>query len=245
MTWSRRLGADPTEWLLAGDPAVRAATLQRLLRLGADDPEVVASLRRALKVDPIAGILAAQDEAGWWVKPGPGYAPKYRGTVWNLIFLEQLGADGTDERIRRACEYVLRVCPTSAGSFGCSGSHLERNPPPSAGIHCLNGNLAAALIGFGHVDDPVVRAATDWAARTILGEGVDRWYASGTSGPGFECAANDRHPCAWGAIKEMRALTAIPFDVRTPIEQRAIDRGVEFLLSRDPSRADYPMGYGN
>ena len=29
---------------------------------------------------PIAPILDAQDDAGWWVKPGPGYAPKYTGT---------------------------------------------------------------------------------------------------------------------------------------------------------------------
>ena len=244
--WTTALRSDPTGWLLEDDdPAVRAAALQRLFDRPGDDPAVTTSRRAAMVVDPIAGILAAQNEAGWWVKPGPGYAPKYSGTVWNLMFLEQLGADPSDARVQQACEYVMSMCPTSAGGFGCSGSHLERNPPPSSALHCLNGNLVRALVAFGHLDHPVVRSATDWAARTILGEGVDRWYASGTAGPGFACAANEGLPCAWGAIKELRGLTAIPADRRTDREQRAVDTGVDFLLSRDPAAADYPMGYGN
>lgn len=244
--WSSVLGADPTAWLLEDDdPAVRAAALQRLRDLPSDAPEVVGARRAAMSVDPIAGILAAQNEAGWWVKPGPGYAPKYSGTVWNLMFLEQLGADPAAERVQRACEYVMAMCPTPAGGFGCSGSHLERNPPPSSALHCLNGNLVRALVAFGHVDHPVVRSATDWAARTILGEHVDRWYTSGTAGPGFACGANDGQPCAWGAIKEMRGLAAIPATQRTDRERRAVEAGVEFLLSTDPVSADYPMGYGN
>jgi hypothetical protein len=43
----------------------------------------------------------------------------------------------------------------------------------------------------------------------------------------------------------MLALAAIPADRRTDREQRAVEAGVEFLLSRDPAVADYPMGYGN
>jgi hypothetical protein len=244
--WAEVIGADPTAWLLEPDnPAVRAATLQRLLDRTVDDPDVTEARAGAMRADPIAGILAAQDAAGWWVKPGPGYAPKYSGTVWNLIFLEQLGADPADVRIQKACEYVMRVNPTAAGGLGCSGSHLERPPPPSATLHCLNGNLTAALIAFGHGAHPVVRSGTDWASRTILGEEVDRWYASGTAGPAFVCGANDGRSCAWGAIKELRALTAIPAGERTDREQRALDAGVRFLLSYDPATAGYPMGYGN
>lgn len=244
--WTRVLAEDPLPWLLEpGDPAVRAATLQRLCGLAADEPDVRASRSRAMRTNPIAGILAAQDPAGWWVKPGPGYAPKYSGTVWNLTFLAQLDADPSDSRVQRACDYVLTWCPTSAGGFGATGSHLERNPAPSSAIHCLNGNLTRSLIRFGRLDDPRVRAATDWAARTILGEDVDRWYASGTSGPAFACGANEGLRCAWGAVKEMLALGEIPRNLRTDREQRAADAGIAFLLSRDPADADYPMPYGN
>jgi hypothetical protein len=237
---------DPLPWLLdPSTPAVRAATLQRLLGREPDDPEVAAARRAAMTVDPIAGILAAQDEAGWWVKPGPGYGPKYTGTVWNLVFLDQLGADPSDERIQRACGYVLRWCPTSSGGFGCSGSAVERNPPPSSVIHCLNGNLLRALIDLGHLDDERVQAAIGWAAAAVTGDGVDRWYRSGTCGPGFACAANESLPCAWGAVKELRGLARVPVERRSPAVVRAIEAGTALLFARDPAVADYPMGYGN
>lgn len=247
MTWVDRLNADPIPWLLdPGDPAVRAAALQRLLDRPDDDPEVVAARRAALEVAPIAAILAAQEPAGWWVKPGPGYAPKYTGTVWSLIFLDQLGADPADERIQRACQYVLRHDPTASGGFGCSGSHLEKPPPPSSVIHCLNGNLLRALIGFGHLADPAVQAAISWAIRSILG-GADapRYYASGTTGPGFACGANEALPCAWGATKELLGLARVPVADRSEDVRAAVEVGVDFLFSHDPAVADYPMGWGN
>lgn len=245
-TWLERVNGDPLPWLLdESDPGVRAATLIRLMGRPPSDQEVIDLRKEATAKDPIRSILAAQDEAGWWVKPGPGYGPKYQGTVWNLIFLDQLGADPDNERVQKAVDYILRMCPTLTGGFGCSGSHIERTPPPSAFIHCLNGNLLRAAIDFGRLDHPAVKAATEWAARTITGEGVDRWYKSGTSGPGFECAANERNPCAWGAIKEMKALAAIPPRRRTRLVRQAIEVGAEFLLARDPAVADYPMGYGN
>lgn len=247
MAWTDHLAADPLPWLLEPDtPAVRAATLQRLLDRPADDPEVAAAREAAMRTGPIAAILDGQSEDGWWVKPGPGYGPKYTGTVWSLIFLDQMGADPADERVQRACRYVLRWVPTSSGGFGCSGSHKERNPAPSAVIHCLNGNLVRALIGFGHLDDEIVQDAISWAARAIVG-GPDapHYYASSTNGPGFACAANDKQPCAWGAVKEVSALARIPVADRSPEVVAALDAGAEFLLSRDPAVADYPMGYGN
>jgi hypothetical protein len=69
---------------------------------------------------------------------------------------------------------------------------------------------------------------------------------------GFHCRANstqrDRSetwlPCAWGAIKALGALAAVPGPVRSDLVQQAIARGVELLLSRDPATADYPSGTG-
>ena len=52
-------------------------------------------------------ILAAQQSEGYWVQPGHGYVPKYRGTVWQIIFLAQLGADGINSGIQAGCEYGL------------------------------------------------------------------------------------------------------------------------------------------
>jgi hypothetical protein len=244
--WRRALRADPTDWLLdPANPAVRHLALVQLLDRPADDQEVVESQRAAMAADPIAAILAGQHPDGWWEKPGPGYSTKYRGTVWQLIFLDQLGADGSDERVRRACGYVLDHTPGANGGFGASGVAGDNPPPLSAVIHCLNGNLLRALIGFGWLGDERLAAAVDWQARAITGEGMERWYASGTCGPGFACAANEKLPCAWGAVKALGGLARIPMAKRSPLVARAIEEGAAFLLSRDPADADYPAGWGN
>lgn len=244
--WRRMLNADPLPWLLEEDtPAVRRLALRQLFDLPEDAPEVWQAREAAMRADPIAAILAAQQPEGYWVKPGPGYSPKYRATVWQLIFLDQMGADGEDARVRAACEYVLSHSQAESGGFSASGSKSEAPPPPSVAIHCLNGNLLRALIGFGWLDDERVWRAIDWEARSITGEGFDRYYRSGTSGPGFACAANERLPCAWGAIKGLLALARIPPERRAPHVEGAIQQGVEFLFSRDPATAAYPAGWGN
>jgi hypothetical protein len=162
------------------------------------------------------------------------------------MFLDQLGADPADPRVQRACEYALAHSQASNGGFGASGRADDmRPPPPSYTLHCLTGNLVRALIGFGWLEDDRVQAAIEWEARAITGEGVQHWYASSTCGPGFACAANEKLPCAWGAVKAMSGLARIPMGRRDPLVQGAIDAGSAFLLSRDPAKADYPMGWGN
>ena len=237
---------DPLPWLLEpAAPAVRHLALRRLLGRPIVDPEVVAARAAAMRTDPIAAILASQHPDGYWEKPGPGYATKYRGTVWQLMFLDQLGADPADDRVQRACSYVLEHAVAATGGFGASGRIDAEAPPPAAVIHCLNGNLLRALIGFGRLGDRRVQGAIDWEAAAITGEGMERWYATGTCGPGFACAANDRRPCAWGAVKALLALARIPPSDRSPLVQRAVDMAAAFMLSRDPADADYPMGWGN
>jgi hypothetical protein len=245
MDWTDRLEADPLPWLLAEDtPDVRAATLQRLLDRPAGDPDVVAARAAAMRTGPIRSILDAQHPEGWWAKPGAGYSPKYTSTVWQLIFLDQLGADGGNPRIQLGCDYVLAHAQAAGGGFAASGAMTSEPPPPSRVLHCLNGNLIRALIGFGRAGDPRVRAAVDWAARAITGEGAGHYFAGGTSGPGFQCGANDGEACAWGAVKELLGLARLPAVHRGPLVQAAIEQGVEFLLSRDPVVADYPMPWG-
>ena len=245
--WAASLRADPRPWLLdPARPAVRQLALRWLEDRPADDPGVREAQAAATALPPVASILDAQDPAGWWVKPGPGYAPKYTGTVWSLIVLEQLGAEPGDPRIAAACEYVLAHTQTATGGLGCSGSHLaDRPPPPSSALHCLNGNLLRSLIAFGWLEDSRVAAAIDWQAGAILGgPGAPRFYASGTSGPGFACGVNERLPCAWGAVKALRGFAVIPGDRRTPAVEAAIGTGVALLLAIDPATAGYPAGWG-
>jgi len=247
MSWQTQLKADPLPWLLdESTPGVRYLALRDLSDLAPDDPRIAAARRLAHRVGPIATILAQMNEAGFWVKPGPGYLPTYRATVWSAILLAQLGASiSEDERVGRACGYLLAHALTQGGQFSMSGA-------PSGTVDCLQGQLCWALLELG-CRDPRLEKAFDWLARSVTGEGVApraerhaavRYYA-GKCGPGFACGANNKLPCAWGAVKVLLALGRWPADRRTPIMERAIAHGVAFLLGTDPALAEYPNGYND
>lgn len=234
-----RLQGDPLPWLLEPDPAnpaVRYFALRDLLDYPEDEPEVRHARSELMTTGAVPAILAAQEPEGYWVKTGNGYSPKYTGTVWQIIFLAELGADPTDERVQRGCEYLLNHNPAVNGAFSCN-----RPPVPSGALHCLSGNLINALYKLGYADDPRVQAALNWQVQAITGEGEFRYYPSGTAGPVFACGANQGQPCGWGAVKALKALSAVPSSQRTPSVQWAIEVGVEFLFSHNPAQADYPF----
>jgi hypothetical protein len=245
--WLARVNGEPLPWLLERDcnnPEVRYFALLSLLDRPADAPEVQEARRTLMSSGPVPAILAAQQPEGYWVRPGWGYGPKYRGTVWSLIMLAQLGADGRDPRVARAAEYVLENATSPTGAFSC----LE-NRSTAGAVPCLNGNLLAALLDLGWAEDTRLQCALEWLARVITGEGVApsserdaplHYYRSGSCAPGFCCAANGRKPCAWGAVKVMAALGKLPLEARTGLVHKTIGMGVDFLFSCDPATAAYP-----
>lgn len=247
MPWQDQLNGNILFWLAEeNDPGVRYLVLRDLLDFDPSDPELVRAQTEAHQNGPIALILKAMDDEGFWVEPGPGYNPKYRSTVWSLIMLGQLGALVTfDERIDQACRYLLDHTLTEYGQFSASGT-------PSGTADCLQGNMLGALLDLG-IDDPRLDQAFKWMARSVTGEGVApmgekdtpiRYYA-GKCGPNFACGANNKLPCAWGAVKVMLAFSKLPEHRRTPLINAAIDRGIAFLLSVDPLDAAYPTGYSD
>lgn len=245
MSWQDQLNGSSPSWLLERDePGVRYLALRDLT--DADLRELKAARQAAHRDGPIAAVLAQMDRSGFWAKPGPGYLPKYRSTVWSIILLAQLGASiEEDKRIGQACAYVLDHALTEGGQFTASGA-------PSGTADCLQGNLCRALTELGCAD-PRLQTAYDWLARSVTGEGVApvtdkraavRYYA-GKCGPNFACGSNNKLPCAWGAVKVMLAFGVWPAARRSPQIKRAIRQGVEFLLEPDPATAAYPTGFAD
>jgi len=244
MDWQSQLKGNPLPWLLEpGSPGPRYLALRDLVGLQADDPELLTAQTAAHTQGPIAIILDNMHPKGYWSKPGPGYNPKYFSAVWSLTTLAQLGTSASlDIRISRACAYILEKSLTAHGQFGYNGT-------PSGTIDCLQGNLCAALMALG-CDDSHLKLAYEWMARTVTGAGLApatetnaplRYYAY-KCGPLFACGANKKLSCAWGAAKVMLAFSLWPKEQRTPLIEEAIRQGVDFLLSTDPARADYPCG---
>jgi hypothetical protein len=248
--WRNLLNDDPLSWLLQEDPdnpGVRYFALTDLLGRPSTDPEVVSARQALMSKGPVPALLDAQAPEGYWVKPGPGYFPQYRGTVWAVTVLGQLGADGDDERVHRGCQYVLGHAIDKNGAFSMAAI-------PSQAILCLNGHLAAALLDLGCSGEERLERALEWMARMVTGEGVApneergaplRYLKSGTCGPGFCCGFNARKPCAWGAVNVLSAFSRVPESDRSTLIRRAIDTGTDFLLSTDPAMADYPTAAGS
>jgi hypothetical protein len=246
--WLTRVNGDSLPWLLEDDadnPGVRYFALKELEDRAPDDAEVVKARETVMSTGPVPLILEAQDPEGYWVKPGPGYNPKYRSIVWSVTMLAQLGADGGDPRVQKGCLYILDHALDKNGAFSASGTQ-------GGAVLCLMGNLSAALLHFGFLGDDRLRRAIEWMARVVTGEGIApaaekdapvRYLKSAACAPGFCCSANDSKPCAWGAVKVMLAFSKLPQEARTPLIQKAIQTGLDFLLGTDPAKADYPMGY--
>jgi hypothetical protein len=247
MDWQKQVNSNAINWLLEPeDPGVRYLALRDLLDRPADDKELVPARQAAHATGPIAKVLDKMQPEGYWAKPGPGYTTKYRSTVWALILLAQLGADShQDERINKACEYLLEHALAPGGQFSVYGT-------PSSTIDCLQGNLCWALLEMGY-DDPRLPQAFDWMARTVTGEGMapktakdaePRYYAY-KCGPLFACGPNYAQSCAWGATKVMLAFGKLKEAQRTPLIEEAIQEGVDFFFNIDPVTANWPTRLGD
>ena len=106
--WKAVLKADPTDWLLEKDnPSVRYFTLSQILDKPQDSSEVKKAKRDIMVTGVVPKILAKQSTDDYWEAPEKFYTSKYKGTVWQLIILAELGADGKDAHIKKACEFIL------------------------------------------------------------------------------------------------------------------------------------------
>ena len=93
--WKSIVKGDPTEWLLEKDnPSVRYLTLINIRGISSDDPEVREAKAAIMETGVVPKILAKQEEGGYWDDPDKMYNSKYKGTVWQLIILAELLADG-------------------------------------------------------------------------------------------------------------------------------------------------------
>jgi hypothetical protein len=220
--------AELLTWVLEPkNPSARYLTLTEVLDRAPDDPDVAAARAAIPNVKPARAILDAQFAgSGYWIKPDVGYSPKYRATVWQVVFLAQLGAPPI-EAIRRACDYVLGHSRRLTDRRGNLDGRFVAGKAARTAVNCLNGNLLWALGRLGHGDDPRTVEAREATAQAILKRG-------------FACHYNSDLPCAWGGVKALRAFLEVPSGERSAAVETAMERGRELLLGVPLLEATYP-----
>ncbi|MGD8626819.1 MAG: hypothetical protein PVJ34_19940, partial [Anaerolineae bacterium] len=152
------------------------------------------------------------------MQPGVGHSPRYKATVWQVIFLAALGAPRT-AAIDRACAYVLDHSRLPGGLFTAYASDHKRAGRPARGASaCLNGSLLQAFLQLGY-QDPRLEISLEALVDLVVG---DR----------FCCrleAAEPGKACAWGAVKALAAFAEVPGGQRSPAVAEAIARGKELF----------------
>jgi hypothetical protein len=181
-----------------------------------------------MRTGPIQKILAKQDPGGFWGTEEEFYVnSKYKGTVWNVILLAHLGADGGDVRIRSAAEFVLKWSQHESGGFGYHGS--ADGGTAGSLLPCLHGNMVWSMLRFGMKDDERVRAGIDWIAKHQRFDDND-----GPAPRGWPYTRKDcwgKHTCHMGVVKDLKTIAAVPGEERSAALNKIASAGAEHLLA--------------
>ena len=223
-----RADQEIVDWLMSSkDPAIRLAALRELGGFSEGEPEVVSARSVAMSDGPISKILSRQDRGGFWFGPEQFYIDsKYKGTAWNVILLAQLGADGSDPRVRSAAEFLLKWSQNGSGGFGYRGS--EKGGTEGSILPCLTGNLVWSMLCFGMKDEARVRAGIDWIAKYQRFDDGEGARPKGLPYTREDCWG--KHTCHMGAVKALKAISAIPEEERSTKLVRVASEGAEHML---------------
>ena len=228
--WKSVLKADPTDWLLEkNNPSVRYATLTNILENPVDNNELQAAKEQLMETGIVFNILQRQRENDYVQAYPRYYTNKYKGLVWSLITLAELGAEVTPH-IKEQCEYIVENSQErEEGGFSQNTAKKTGGGRKTEVIPCLTGNMVWSLIHFGYLDDPRLQKAIGWITKFMrFNDGVEddpqvppynRWEICWGA-----------HTCLMGVVKALKGLSAVPIERRSKKINDTIQRATEFIL---------------
>jgi hypothetical protein len=222
---------DTLNWLLEDEnPSVKYFTLLDLVGKSINEKDVLTAKEQIMKTGAVPRILAQQEPGGYWGTPSDFYVrSKYKGTVWNLIILAELGADRQDSRIKKTCEFILKKSQDSRSGGFSYESTVNNGGAPSKVLPCLTGNMVWSLFRFGYFDDPRVQKAIQWITKYQRFDDGEQDLPKDWPYKTHK-ACFGKHSCHMGVVKTLKALAALPIKKRTPDVYNTINKAVEYLL---------------
>lgn len=225
------INEETIDWLLEKEnPSVRYFTLLKLLKKSESDDDVIQAKKDIMKTGVVPRILNKQNEEGYWRDPLKFYTDKYRGTAWQLMILAEMGADGENKKIKKACEFIFENSQNLENyGFSCHRSARTGGGLASEVIPCLTGNMVWSLIKLGYLEDERVKKGIDWICKYQRSDDGTSEIPKGWPYDRFQnCWGN--HSCHMGVVKTLKALSAIPKEKRDNKVQEKIDSLSEYLL---------------
>jgi hypothetical protein len=146
---------DVTEWLLAGDPAIRWQTLRDLTN--APTKTVEREREKVATEGWGAHLLKRQTKDGTW--GGGLYTPKWKSTTYTTLLLRDLGLAPRNRKARRACALLLDqgIRPDGGIDYGSRQSET-----------CITG-MILSILSYFHYDDERL----DTIAGHLLGQQME------------------------------------------------------------------------
>lgn len=229
--WTSLLNSDPTDWLLEMEnPSVRYFTLTEILDEPVTSETVTLSRQEIMLTGAVPEILCKQNPDGSWGDPRRFYTDKYKGTVWQLMTLAELGADGNHPQIAKACEFILNHSQEpESGGFSAYVSERTGGGLPGYVIPCLTGNMVWSLIRLGWLNEERVQKGISWInTYQRFDDGIDA-APKGWPYDKYEMCWG-KHSCHLGAVKALKALAEIPGHERSAETKATLQRGTEYFL---------------
>jgi hypothetical protein len=239
------LSTDLTEWLLEkNNPSVRYFTLVDLLEKPKTDLEVKVAKQNIMKTGVVPAILAMQNKEGFWEEPNCFYTAKYKGTVWQLMILAELGANENDSRIRKACEFILSFSQDlESGGFAHSANVKKGGGRHSEVIPCLTGNMVWSLIRLGYLKDPRLQNGITWITNYQRFDDGIKNVPKGWPYDRLKAGCLGKHTCHMGAVKTLKALAEIPENKRSAAVKHTIEKGAEYLLLHHVFKSSHNLSH--
>lgn len=215
------------EWLLEEDnPSVRFFTLTKIMNLPLHSPQVIEAKKSIMDFYPVRNLLALQHPDGWWNNSKNATMPMYTSTAWQLMLLAEMGTTNEDTRIRKAVDFVFKNAQDSDGAFPHEGSRFQKKSPMD--LICNDALIAWGLIGVG-------TPYQDFRMRRTI-----NFLLHALENGDYRCRFNKDAPCAWGLVKVLRVLSAVPDSARDQEFNRVIQTASNFILEVDLARAAFP-----
>jgi prenyltransferase beta subunit len=226
------LPSNPLAWLLEKEnPSVRYFTLRDLLKKDETEPEVIEARHSIMTSGIVPAILARQEGGGYWGQPEQFYTDKYKGTIWQMLILAELAADGNDPRIKKMLEFILTNSQErNEGGFSYRRSEKLGGGLASGVVPCLTGNMVFSLVRLGYLEDEKTQKAINWICRyQRADDGIDK-APEGEPYDRYEMCWG-KHSCHMGVVKSLKALAEIPEEKRSEELKSKIEELAEYLLA--------------
>lgn len=231
-----------TDWLLEhASPPVQYLTHKYILNADPQSAEMGVLWGEVEICPPAKTIFSKQEGDGSWCaggawapkpsyQPKDGYeptTPKYATTAWTLPLLGDMGFDQRDERIRRACNYLLTF-QWPNGFFATSRSGFAGKyqtgdaAPPNTPCHFALYLLAFASVGMAA--DEQLKKSFDLLVDWQRGDGgwLDERHLDGSTSP-YKIW---NRGCPWSTYHAASAL----YYARLPEYEEVLHKAIEFMI---------------